>query len=99
MKPIKSKKLRDSARGQDCTMQVAGVCNYNPETTVLAHINISGGKMGGKETDISACFCCSACHAWLDGNHGSELDRYFYTRRAIIRTWEVWINLDLIEVA
>ena len=79
-------------------MQVAEICNYNPDTTVLAHINIIGGKMGGKETDISSCFCCSSCHAWLDQNKGSELDRYFYTRRAMIRTWEKWIETGLIAI-
>ena len=93
---MKSKKLRDSAQGQDCTLQVVGVCNYNVETTVLCHINTGGGKMGGKSPDISAAFGCSNCHEWLDQNNGSEIDRLFYTRRAMVRTWLYWIDAGLI---
>ncbi|MGB9149942.1 MAG: nuclease domain-containing protein, partial [Burkholderiales bacterium] len=33
----KGKKLRQSARNQDCTLRFFTVCNYDPETTVLAH--------------------------------------------------------------
>jgi len=95
---MKSKKLRDSARGQVCTMQVSGVCNCNTETTVLAHINVSGGCMGGKSPDYSACFCCSDCHAWLDQNRGDENDRLFYTRRAMVRTWAFWIEKGIIKI-
>lgn len=95
---IKSNKLRLSANGQECTMQVAGVCNYRTDTTVLAHINVDGGKMGSKTDDISACFCCSDCHAWLDQHKGSELDELFYTRRAIIRTQLIWVQMGLMVI-
>lgn len=92
MKPYKSDKLRKSAKGQTCTMQVAGVCNMNCETTVLAHINTDGSAMGAKGDDYSACFACSDCHAWLDTNAGTELDRLFYSRRAMVRTWREWVK-------
>ncbi|MBY0239679.1 MAG: DUF1364 domain-containing protein, partial [Burkholderiaceae bacterium] len=37
--------IRRAAQGQDCTLQLAGVCNYNPETTVLCHSNfLADGK-------------------------------------------------------
>ena len=98
MKPIKSKKLRDSARGRDCTMQVSGVCSYNPDTVVLAHVNTEGGCIGGKSDDISAVFACWECHQWLDRNIGTEEDRLFYTRRALIRTWREWINEGVIKI-
>jgi hypothetical protein len=95
---IISKKLRESAKGQECTMQVAGVCNGNPETSVLAHIQVDGGIMGGKTDDISACISCSSCHEWLDQHRGSELDELFYTRRAMIRTHLFWIEKGLLVV-
>jgi len=98
MKAFVSQRLRKSAKGQECTMQVVGVCNSNPETTVLAHIQTEGGKMGGKADDFSACFCCSDCHAWLDQHRGSELDELFYTRRAIIRTQRIWTQNGLMVV-
>ncbi len=90
--PLKSKKLRDSARGQDCTMRVAGTCYNHSSTTVLAHVNTEGGCMGGKSDDYSACFACHDCHQWLDLNLGTEEDRLFYTRRAMVRTWRIWIE-------
>jgi len=98
MKLFKSRKLRNSAHNQECTMNVAGVCSYNNETVVLAHINTDGGAIGAKTDDFSACFCCHECHFWLDTNQGSEKDRLFYTRRAMVRTWRVWLEEGLIKV-
>ncbi len=96
-RPKKSQKLRDSARGQDCAMQVSEVCNGNQETVVLAHVNVDGGKMGGKSEDVSACFACAACHEWLDQHRGSVEDELFYTRRAMVRTWIVWIEKGILK--
>lgn len=98
MKPVKSNKLRNSARGRECTMHVAGVCNHNPDTTVLAHINTDGSSMGAKTDDFSACFACSDCHAWHDHNKGSMADRLFYSRRAIVRTWRIWVEDGFIKL-
>lgn len=36
--PIRSKALRNSARGQLCKLQLLGVCQGGTETTVLAHL-------------------------------------------------------------
>lgn len=64
-KRVISKKITNSAKGEDCTLRIPGVCNHNPETTVFAHMN--GGGMGYKHHDIHGCYACSACHAWVDG--------------------------------
>lgn len=93
-----SKRLQRSASGQDCTVNVVGVCNYDNGTTVLAHVQVDGGIMGGKTHDFSACFSCSQCHAWIDGHKGTEEELLFYTRRAMVRTWEVWINKGLVKI-
>lgn len=95
---MKSRKLRNSAQDQDCTMNVSGVCCYNPATVVLAHINTDGSAMGSKTDDFSACFACHLCHEWLDRNKGSEEDRLFYTRRAMVRTWRKWVEQELISI-
>lgn len=97
-KRIVSPKLQRSARGQECQMEVVGFCNRNPETTVLAHVQTEGGKMGGKESDYSAVFSCSDCHRWLDQYLGTEEERLFYTRRALVRTWRIWISEGLIKL-
>jgi hypothetical protein len=61
--------IRKSARGQECTLQILGVCNGDSSTVVLCHSNsLADGKgMGLKASDEKACFGCSACHDVLDG--------------------------------
>ncbi len=61
--------IRLAARDQDCTLQILGVCNGDPTTTVLCHDNRleSGKGMGLKAPDTAACFGCSSCHDVLDG--------------------------------
>jgi hypothetical protein len=61
-------KIREAAQNEECTMRLYGICNHNPETTVLAHIRGSGnaGK-GMKPPDVSGVFACSACHDAIDG--------------------------------
>ena len=95
---LKSNKLRQSARDELCTMRIVDVCNSNTETTVLAHINTEGGSMGMKTDDFSACFACSDCHAHFDGHKISQEDRWFYSRRAMVRTWRRWVDTGLISI-
>lgn len=78
---------------------IAGVCNYNPETVVLAHLPDESKGMGTKADDISACFACSACHDYIDGRGGSKMalqDTEWYMRRAVVRTLRVWIEKGLL---
>ncbi|MGE4799277.1 nuclease domain-containing protein [Yersinia hibernica] len=51
---FRSKALRDSARGQCCTLQIPSICNGNPETTVLCHLPSSTHGMGYKSDDYWA---------------------------------------------
>jgi len=76
-----------------------GVCNCNPATVTLAHINTTGtGSKGAKVHDFSAVFACHACHYWHDNHMGSKEDQVFYTRRALVRTWERWVTMGLIKI-
>ena len=98
---IVSQKLRDSARDQDCTLNIAGVCSYTTETTVLAHLPDESNGMGKKPDDISACFACSNCHDEIERKEGYSIsaeDREFYFRRAMIRTWRKWIDMGLVSI-
>lgn len=88
-------KLRKSARGRDCTIE-SEVCNYNPETTVLCHIDSEEKGMGIKSPDYFAVFACSACHQALDG-HDLD-DRDWYINRALLRTWGIWIDEGIIKI-
>ncbi|MDN2710629.1 DUF1364 family protein [Janthinobacterium sp. SUN118] len=68
--------IRRAARGQDCTLQLPGICNHACETTVLCHSNyLADGKgMGLKAPDTAAAFGCSACHDVLDGRRPRPAD-------------------------
>ena len=58
-------KISKSAWGEECMVRIPGVCNFTPETTVLAHLG--GGGMGRKKPDYHAAYTCSSCHDALDG--------------------------------
>lgn len=59
--------LRDLARGKPCMVRIPGVCNGNPDTTVLAHFRMAGTCGGGmKPDDWQAAWACHACHDECD---------------------------------
>ena len=94
---IVSKKIRNSARGQECTLRLPGICNWNPETTVLAHIGKLRG-MGIKCGDNMAIYCCSSCHDALDGRVKSHVDAEDKLR-ALEETQALLFEAGLMEVA
>ena len=68
-KRIESKKARESARDEACTLNICGVCNFDTTTTILAHLpDDSGtGKTAGKSDDVGcAVYACSNCHDIMD---------------------------------
>ncbi|RFS90034.1 DUF1364 domain-containing protein [Serratia marcescens] len=59
--------LRKEARGRDCQIRIPGVCNFNTETTVLAHYRLAGTcGTAIKPDDTQAAWACSACHDEVD---------------------------------
>ena len=56
-------------------VRLPGICNFNSETVVLAHIRLAGvSGMGMKSPDLIGAWACSACHDELDGRtHKSGL--------------------------
>lgn len=94
----KSTKLRKSAKGQDCTLRMPGTCNFNPETTVLAHLPCGQKGMGIKSPDNMAVFACSSCHDKLDARSGvTEID-WRDVLRALAETQAHWIDSGLITI-
>ena len=93
----KPTKLRGSARGQECTLNVVSICNYNPETVVLCHLDSEDKGIALKSHDTFAVYGCSDCHAWLDQHQGFELERFYYSLRALNRTHRRMVeNGDLV---
>ena len=91
--------LRKEAQGRECMIRIPSVCNGDPATTVLAHLN--GGGMGMKRPDTSAAWACSSCHDVVDGRDGShmyssdEVELMFL--EGVIRTQEQLIREDKIK--
>ena len=61
-------KITKSSQGKTCKVRIPGYCNFNPETTVAAHINSVrfGHGTGHKVNDLFIADCCSSCHDVLD---------------------------------
>lgn len=64
---LRNNKLRNAAKGQQCAVQIIGVCNFNPGTVVLAHLPSTTHGVAYKSDDFWAVDCCSNCHDVLDG--------------------------------
>ncbi|WP_067097900.1 DUF1364 domain-containing protein [Marinomonas atlantica] len=97
---VVSKKIRNSARGQDCALRIPGVCNFNPETTVLAHVGRNRG-MSIKCHDTFAVYACDSCHMAIDG-HSMTMDRGTkaqYVLDAVEETQAKLLEQGLIKVA
>jgi len=95
-----SKKIRNSARGQQCQVRIPGVCNRNTETVVLAHVG-RGAGMGQKCDDIHAAYACSACHDVIDCRVALGDPRFnrLYAYDGMVRTQKLLLEQELIQVA
>lgn len=91
-------KIRKSAKGEECQVRIPNVCNHNPETTVLAHLN--GGGWGRKQHDIHGAYCCSDCHDAIDGRSkvvwGGDILKLWHLE-GVIRTQIILLEKGLIH--
>ena len=74
---------------------MSNVCNKNPETTVLAHLNMRGVfrcGMSQKPPDWAGAWSCSACHDLLDGRVSSNS----YTAMEIENLHQEGIRLNFV---
>jgi hypothetical protein len=97
----RSRALRESARGEACTLQLPGICGGDPATTVLCHVQYEGGVMGGKASDLSACYGCAECHSAIDGRVRARISReelQWFKTRAVLRTLERLVDKGLVNV-
>lgn len=99
---IKSKKITNAARGENCLINIAGVCHNNTETTVFCHFPSEDHGMSRKSSDISGAFGCADCHDVVDGRvKGTDYDGQtdnFYMRRAQTRTIHRLFDLGIIKL-
>jgi hypothetical protein len=73
--PRKIPRLRLSARGEECTLQIHPYCNGDPEKTVLCHLSTAvNSGMGLKPHDFFAVYGCSSCHEVIDGKVQTDIN-------------------------
>lgn len=93
-------KLTEAARGRLCQVRLPGICNSNPETTVLAHYRLSGVcGMGMKPSDLIGAHACSDCHDAIDGRVGTmprEQARFAHLE-GMVRTINELLRLGIID--
>ena len=93
--------IRRLAQGRDCMVRLPGICNHNPETTVLAHFRMSGlCGTGIKSHDLFGAWCCSACHDETDRRTrktDSEFARLAHLE-GVLRTQQALILEGVIKV-
>jgi hypothetical protein len=98
--PIRSKALREAARGEECTLKIFGVCVGGTETTVLAHLHDETFGRSQKADDTSAVFACFGCHNEIDGRtrrtEGEDLT--WYKLRALQRTVRRLVERGIMSV-
>ena len=93
------KVITQSAKDEDCTLNIAGVCNYDPETVVACHLSDGSGGSNRLTGPLNICFGCSRCHDEIDGRTRIiEADLQFYMRRAMNRTINRLIEKGLVQV-
>lgn len=98
---FRSPKLMKVAQGQDCMLQIPGVCNGDSSTVVACHANWSEYGKGGalKAHDCYTAWGCSACHMALDqGMHLDYDEKKFYWQRGFERTVLALFERGLVKV-
>ncbi len=70
-------KITKFAEGKPCTARIPGSCNYDPTTTVWAHLNSIrwGAGRGHKAPDVCGLVACSSCHDVIDNSVKTNHDR------------------------
>lgn len=96
----RSKKIRNSAKGEECALRFYQVCNGNPETTIFAHVGSAGG-MGIKCGDNFGVYACSRCHDLIDGRIKHPEGNYDFSEdvlRALEETQQKLIDKELMVI-
>ena len=88
-----SKKIRNSAKGEDCSLRVSRECR-DGETVVFAHLNSNYRGVGIKSPDIFGVYSCYWCHLLLDSNRVDYKDQL----RALQETQMKLLDKELISI-
>ncbi|ORL52998.1 DUF1364 domain-containing protein [Pseudomonas putida] len=93
---MRQSKLTKAARGRECQVRIPGVCNGNPETTILAHYRMAGTcGVGIKPNDLQGAWACSACHDAIDSRSKttfSHEELRFMHLEGVVRTLDILVS-------
>lgn len=94
-KPIRSKAIRQSAKGESCA-----ICGIQNDTVVFCHLNEGfAGKGMGQKADDFGFYGCGLCHGAYDGKDGiSHMLKDWEILRACYRTWRRQIETGVIKI-
>ncbi|HEY4437662.1 MAG TPA: DUF1364 domain-containing protein [Lelliottia sp.] len=91
---MKKVDLRKQARGRECTVRIPGICNFNTETSVLAHYRLAGTcGTGCKPDDLQGAISCNGCHDAIDGRAKTEYthdELKLMHAEGVMRTLAIW---------
>lgn len=88
--------LRKLARGQECQIRIPGICNGNPETTVLAHLRQAGiTGVAQKSPDLLGAWSCSDCHFYTESRPNDRDRRAFL--EGVMRTQYELIKQGIVK--
>lgn len=81
----KQQAIRDSARGEDCTVLIPG-CPGDPAMTIWSHapLKAAGKGMQLKAIDLCGAFACTYCDAVVDGQRPPPPG---FTRAEALMAW------------
>ena len=62
-------RIRDSAKGEECTVRIVGACTHDPAHTIWSHapLQAAGKGRGLKSICLAGAYCCTSCDAVVDG--------------------------------
>lgn len=93
------KKIRNAARGQECTLRLDGCARY-PDTVILAHLPSRKKGMGIKSPDWWSVFACHLCHDAIDRRRPTAMSRELILERllaGVFETHEILIRQGLLS--
>ena len=90
---VRSQKILDSAKGQDCTLRLDG-CTFNNEQTVYCHVGSAGG-WAMKCGDNMGVYACYSCHTAIDGRFRKDFAGDIL--RAVEETQQILFDLGLLK--
>jgi hypothetical protein len=82
-----------------CQVRLDGICNFDPDTTVFAHVG--GAGMGTKQPDIEGTYACNCCHDVIDGRVAVDMDKDIIKLRALeggVRTRKIMIDEGILKL-